>query len=441
MDREAHTKLSRDFDYFLIGRILGAIEQLAEDMMLLFQERDRTWIVILDTMIALPVPRLIFSHRDFLSCLPRPTARSNREFRRPVGPNRRKLSSVSFMPEKICPEWRRRGWSFVRYESEMMCRNDLGAIMAQTADTHPLSYVDAPMMLLFGDSPAGLRSSEYAARAAGGRVGVALPIEEAADRLEEQASVELVIVHVAADHGELLDALLDQLDDAASAGRFASVVMLVPDLIDIVAARVHHDDVTLLCEPNEIEQTAAIGMALASRRAKLNDIGSDSGTIRLKQLSEEVGRIARTLASLSDADTSRGENGFIGLADRRKGFTTSPSVIGDAAMVRSIIRARRLRDQFFQAELFADPAWDMLLDLMAARLERRAVAVSSLCIAAAVPPTTALRWIKTMTDAGLFLRVADPRDGRRVFIELSHAAAEGMAAYLTSIRNMATIAS
>ena len=102
--------------------------------------------------------------------------------------------------------------------------------------------------------------------------------------------------------------------------------------------------------------------------------------------------------------------------------------------VRSIIRLRRMRDRFFRSDLFADPAWDMLLDLMAARLERVRVAVSSLCIAAAVPPTTALRWIKTMSDNGMFVRVADPEDGRRVFIELSDEAASGMAAYLSAAK-------
>lgn len=89
-----------------------------------------------------------------------------------------------------------------------------------------------------------------------------------------------------------------------------------------------------------------------------------------------------------------------------------------------MIRARRSRDQFFPSGMFADPAWDMLLDLMAARLEGQKVAVSSLCIAANVPPTTALRWIKTLTDHGFFVRVADRQDGRRVFIELSDDAAE-----------------
>ena len=73
----------------------------------------------------------------------------------------------------------------------------------------------------------------------------------------------------------------------------------------------------------------------------------------------------------------------------------------------------------FREELFADPAWDMLLDLLQAEIAQLRVPVSSLCIAAAVPATTALRWLKTMTDQGMFVRRADPHDGRRVFVELA----------------------
>ena len=58
----------------------------------------------------------------------------------------------------------------------------------------------------------------------------------------------------------------------------------------------------------------------------------------------------------------------------------------------------------------------MLLDLYAAELEGAQVSVSSLCIAAAVAPTTALRWIGRMTEAGLFVRQPDPFDRRRAFL-------------------------
>src|SRR4051812_23053389 len=49
-----------------------------------------------------------------------------------------------------------------------------------------------------------------------------------------------------------------------------------------------------------------------------------------------------------------------------------------AERVRTILRARRLRDRFFEAQLFADPAWDILLELYAAELGRYRTSVSSL---------------------------------------------------------------
>ena len=104
-----------------------------------------------------------------------------------------------------------------------------------------------------------------------------------------------------------------------------------------------------------------------------------------------------------------------------------PPVSGET--VRNVIRARRVRSRFFDEQLFADQAWDMLLDLLQAELAQHRVPVSSLCIAAAVPATTALRWIKSMTDAGLFVRRADPHDGRRVFVELSPEASIALRAY------------
>jgi len=164
---------------------------------------------------------------------------------------------------------------------------------------------------------------------------------------------------------------------------------------------------------------------------------------QLRRLSEEVGRIARALAALSETERHTGPERRV--ADRREGDRReqpdrrAPS--GDAEMpavsqIRAMIRARRMRDQYFSGELFADPAWDMLLDLLLARLEQRTVAVSSLCIAAAVPPTTALRWIKRLTDEGIFIRTADPRDGRRVFIDLSDEAAEAMANYIRAVERI-----
>jgi DNA-binding MarR family transcriptional regulator len=160
--------------------------------------------------------------------------------------------------------------------------------------------------------------------------------------------------------------------------------------------------------------------------------------VSLQQLSEDAGRIAAVLASLSEEDGAGlvGAKGAAAPVDEPRVDAAYIRAMIRAAYIRAMIRARRLRDQYFRRAMFADPAWDMLLDLMAARLERNRVAVSSLCIAAAVPATTALRWIKALTDQGLFVRRADPQDGRRVYIELSDETARALNAYLRAVQRI-----
>lgn len=153
----------------------------------------------------------------------------------------------------------------------------------------------------------------------------------------------------------------------------------------------------------------------------------DPGAAQLRQLSDEVGRIATRLAQLA----VQPENTANAPAEEPANDRARFEVAGET--VRSIIQARRLRYDFFPDELFADPAWDMLLDLFEAELAQHRVSTSSLSAASAVPATTALRWITTMTKAGLFRRRPDPHDGRRVFIELSPEASEAMRRYFNKL--------
>lgn len=102
------------------------------------------------------------------------------------------------------------------------------------------------------------------------------------------------------------------------------------------------------------------------------------------------------------------------------------------SLTENFIRLRRQRDKIFGGSLFADPAWDMLLDLFVAQEKGlRPVSTSSLCIASAVPATTALRWIETLVQQGLVSRHADPKDGRRVFVRLTDEAWQKMRDLLT----------
>ena len=243
----------------------------------------------------------------------------------------------------------------------------------------------------------------------------------------------LIELDGAADGQEIVS-LLDWAQAEAEAGVRRSVISAPPALIDLVAARAPHGDVIHLCDAGDRDRVAAVALATRRGASRLNDIGRDDGSLILQQLSQDVGRIAAILASLSEEET-QAMAGVKGVADEE---ADQPGV--DAASIRAMIRARRLRDQFFRGDLFADPAWDMLLDLMAARLEKNSVAVSSLCIAAAVPATTALRWIKALTDRGLLVRQADPQDGRRVYIELSDDTARALAAYLRAVQRISQTA-
>jgi len=289
----------------------------------------------------------------------------------------------------------------------------------------------APAVLLFCDDPARRVGLAAAIAEAGGRVAASEPLAEALARLDGQAMIGGVVIQVIEDGHAMLDTLLTHLNSAAAEMRFPSVILIPHALIDVAAARIADERAQLLVEPHDGELAAALGEMLRATGGGVRDNGNEAHNRRLAQLSEEVGRIARTLAALSGGEGAVHESASTFRVSGGGGESAA-----DGAIARAILRLRRLRDQHFNAMLFADPAWDMLLDLTVARHERRPVAVSSLCIAAAVPATTALRWIGTMTDQGLLARHPDPDDGRRVFIALTERAAGTMAAYCASARHV-----
>jgi hypothetical protein len=301
-----------------------------------------------------------------------------------------------------------------------------GVAMAPEA-LQRIDYGGEPSVLLFADSDAAFGRARRGADRAGCRVAGEETIDAAVIRLDGQAHVDLILVEVDGDSPALMP-LLDRLEADARAHRHRSVVAGPDQLIDAIAARTPHRDVVHLCRPSEIERVAAVALASLRRLPRLRDGKEDTHTV-LQQLSDEVARIAGMLASLAQEEA--------GEAAEQGGGKDGPPL--DAGTIRAIIRARRLRDRYFKGNIFADPAWDMMLDLMAARLERHRVAVSSLCIAAAVPPTTALRWIKTLTERGVFVRCADPSDGRRVYIELSDEAARALTAYIRAAQHVSPI--
>lgn len=101
-----------------------------------------------------------------------------------------------------------------------------------------------------------------------------------------------------------------------------------------------------------------------------------------------------------------------------------------AERVRAYLAARDARHDLIEDDWFADPAWDLLLDLFASEHEGRAVSIGDACIAARVPPTTALRWIDRLTASGALSRHVDPQDRRRTHLTLSPALSARIATWV-----------
>ncbi|HEX7821283.1 MAG TPA: MarR family transcriptional regulator [Sphingobium sp.] len=289
------------------------------------------------------------------------------------------------------------------------------------------------------------------ASGAGFRITAAVTVDELAQRLAFIVGVDAFMVDLRGlDRNDpRLTGILSTLL-AWPAWSDARPLMLV-DLpaAEMVAAMLHLRLDRLLCEP--VPSDIGLALCMLAREgsvpAVLHDIGREADTARLEELSAEVRRLAQTIDRLARDEQSDGPQR---LRERETDYTLPPSGatlaerprkggdrghgIATRAEIRTLLQVRRMRDRFLPGELFADPAWDMMLDLMGARLDGKTVSVSSLCIAAAVPPTTALRWISQLTERGIFQRRNDPADARRVFISLSDEAAERLSGWFSAVR-------
>jgi CheY-like chemotaxis protein len=99
---------------------------------------------------------------------------------------------------------------------------------------------------------------------------------------------------------------------------------------------------------------------------------------------------------------------------------------------------RRLRSQYFPAELFSDPCWEMLLDLYDAALAGAEVTVTSLGAASGVPQTTAHRRMETLQAHHLIVRSEDKADKRRTIIKLSDAGLRAVEDFFETYLNRRT---
>ena len=296
-----------------------------------------------------------------------------------------------------------------------------------------LGYRDEPPILIGANSETAMAKAVTSIEATGRRIGARMTLHSARERIERQIAASTIWLELDRDTDGEIDDVLACIARNVNSGRFAAVVSADAELIDPICACLDDADVELIIDANDAERAAALAIATARARVTpgFSDVASDQNAERLRQLSDEVSRIASTLARLSTGPAAGPSKPEPAPA------AAVPEISADT--VRAVIRARRLRARYFPEHLFADPAWDMLLDLLQAEIAQLRVPVSSLCIAAAVPATTALRWLKTLVQEGLFVRRADPHDGRRVFVELATETSKALRRYFAEVGNVAPI--
>ncbi len=95
---------------------------------------------------------------------------------------------------------------------------------------------------------------------------------------------------------------------------------------------------------------------------------------------------------------------------------------------RDELAFQQRRNQMFPVGYFADPDWSILLDLYVARQSRRPISTTGLGLTGGVPQTTMLRHLDKLVCDGFAVRIKDPNDRRRMFVELTPMGAERMAA-------------
>lgn len=232
-------------------------------------------------------------------------------------------------------------------------------------------------------------------------------------------------------------AALARLDMRVCQSGAQLIVSTSMEALDAVFGCVDQSGAQLLVDAGRTDFVIALGRVRAlSPNHGVREL-AEADRFALMRLTEQVEAIVQRLEGFQQGGDSALRSPALAWAGASANETAlvraAQPALPHAPMVRTILRQRQQRARYFGADLFSDPAWDMLLDLTAARGENKRVSVTSLCIAACVPPSTALRWISQMITCGLFVRVEDLSDRRRAFIELTEAAADAMARFFTAI--------
>jgi len=109
-----------------------------------------------------------------------------------------------------------------------------------------------------------------------------------------------------------------------------------------------------------------------------------------------------------------------------------PEELGERAIKRAaaMVATRERRKKFFNASMFGEPAWDVLLALYLAEARGERTNINTLTQSSGAAPTTALRWMNYLENHQLISREEHPTDARASIVRLTDKAQRALELYL-----------
>lgn len=278
-------------------------------------------------------------------------------------------------------------------------------------------------VLVIDDDEDALEEIAALLKSDGMDVATANTAEQAFERLKERENIAIVLCDLRLGNVSGLHLVQSIRRDANRQLRFVAITGF-PDM-----------DVAVTCFRNGfsdfIRKPIEAWELLNSVRGLHKSVKDDSDRSALidpeidiiQEIQKNIKSVSEKINALATVSTARkAPSGF--------GFSGAPAIPITAKMLQGILKARSSRNLYFSAELFSDPAWDMLLDLFLAKMKDEKIVVSSLCVGSGVPISTAHRRLNVLEKKGLILRTRDQKDTRRVFVELTLEGERKMRLYL-----------
>lgn len=171
-------------------------------------------------------------------------------------------------------------------------------------------------------------------------------------------------------------------------------------------------------EPKTLRESVQHALTRAeSIRTVRATTGDSPGARELQQIADTAKALAEDMRRTIEHDTGRREGGPAAPALARPEETSLRTL-------KLLQKLQEARSSIFGEAVMPEPAWEMLAELMRARLAGQHLSVTSLALSSKSPMTTALRRIEDLIQGGLAARMPDPADRRRTYVELTP---EGMA--------------